>query len=153
VDLEECEEFGLGATLLGAGSGDVLTGIERLLRLLLWLLPALGLGLLLVVGGWLFWRRYMMLPTDPQVAFQRLALLGGLSAAGPLAYQTPFQYRQRLEQALPDQSNEVSAIVDSYVRTVYGRKAWTHEERSRLAGAWLALRVPLLLRVLRRRNP
>lgn len=152
-DLEACEEFGLGATLLDAGSGDVLTGIEKLLRLLLWLLPALGLGLLLVVGGWLFWRRYMMLPTNPQVAFQRLALLGGLSAAGPLAYQTPFQYRERLEQALPDQSNQVSAIVDSYVRTVYGRKVLTHEEQGRLSSSWLALRVPLLLRVLRRRNP
>jgi hypothetical protein len=43
--------------------------------------------------------------------------------------------------------------VDSYVRTVYGRKALTHEEQDRLASAWLALRLPLLMRMLRRRNP
>jgi transglutaminase-like putative cysteine protease len=151
-DLEDCEEFGLGATL-NAGRGEELSRIQKLLRLLLWLLPALGLGLFLVGGGWLFWRRYMMLPPDPEVAFRRLALLGALSSAGALSHQTPFQYRARLEEVLPAHRNQVSDIVDSYVRTVYGRKTLTHEEQDRLASAWQALRLPLLMRILRRRNP
>jgi hypothetical protein len=92
------------------------------------------------------------MPADPQVAFRRLALLGALSSAGALAHQTPFQYRERLEEVLPAYGSHVSAIVDSYVRTVYGRKALTREEQDRLASSWLALRLPLLMRILRRRN-
>jgi len=152
-DPEDCDEFGLGFAPQGAHRGGALWGLQGLLLVLVWLLSALGSVVLLGGGGWLFWRRYMMLTTEPGLVFRRLCLLGALSSAGPLAHQTPFQYRERLGEVLPAHRSQVSAIVDTYVRTLYGRKALTQQDRDGLSQAWLTLRMPLLLRVLRRRNP
>ena len=92
-----------------------------------------------------------MVPSDdPQQTFRRLAFLGSLAAVKPIPYQTPYQYRQRLSQALPAYGEALSVIIDYYVRSLYGRKQLDDEQRLRLAQAWLRLRLPLLLKSLRR---
>ena len=89
---------------------------------------------------------------DPRVAYRRLSLLGALSSNGPVAYQTPYQYRDRLQKVLPDYREEVSAVVDAYVRNRYGAKELAYGGGIRLTGAWLRLRLPLLFRVIHRRK-
>ena len=66
---------------------------------------------------------------------------------------SPVLYRERLHAALPAHGEEVSALINAYVRDRYGAKELATEERWRLVDAWLRVRLPLLLRVVRRRNP
>ena len=117
-----------------------------------WLLSALGAVALSAGAAWLFWKRYMTPSQDPRVAYRRLSLLGALSSNGPMAYQTPYQYRDRLQQVLPDYREEVSAVVDAYVRNRYGAKELAYGGGIGLTGAWLRLRLPLLFRVIHRRK-
>ena len=89
---------------------------------------------------------------DPGLAYRRLSLLGALSSNGPAPHQTPYQYRDRLGQALPDYREEISEVVDAYVRNLYGPKKLQRGGGRRLTRAWLRLRLPLLLRVIRWRD-
>ena len=89
-----------------------------------------------------------MSPTDdPQTAYRRMALLGKLGSLGPLAHQTPYQYRERLRNALPHYREEVTTLVDSYVRSQYGAKRLSVDDRSRIVAAWLRVRLPMLRRI------
>ena len=89
---------------------------------------------------------------DPELAYRRLSVLGALSSNGPTPHQTPYQYRDRLEQALPAYREEISAVVDAYVQNRYGPKKLQRRGGWRLTRAWLRLRLPLLLRVIRWRR-
>ena len=117
-----------------------------------WLLSGLAAIVLLTGGAFLFWRRYMALSRDPRVAYRRLSLLGALSSNGPAAYQTPYQYRDRLQQLMPDYREEVSTVVDAYVRYRYGAKELPLHGGRVLTEAWLRLRLALLFRVIHRRR-
>ena len=88
---------------------------------------------------------------DPQTAYHRMALLGKFSSLGPLSHQTPFQYRERLRNALPNFDAEVSTLVDSYVRSQYGAKRLTVEDRNRIVSAWMRIRMPMLRRIFARK--
>ena len=134
-------------------TGDAQTGTTSLSGTLLEILPWL-MGVLVAVallGGStsLLWRRYMSPSQDPRVFYRRLGLLGGLSSVGPETYQTPYQYRERLLRVMPDYREEVSVLVDAYVRNRYGAKEPGWGDPSRINRAWLRLRMPLLLRMLR----
>ena len=124
----------------------------RLVAMSVWLLPGFGVIVLLAGASWLFWKRYMVSSADPRVAYRRLALLGALGSAGPALHQTPYQYRERLRAALPGKDEEVSALIDAYVRSRYGAKQLASEERRGLVEAWLRVRMPLLWRVFQRRG-
>ena len=80
------------------------------------------------------------------------AFLGRLNAVGPAEYQTPYQYMYRLQDELPGHREQLSVIIGSYVRALYGRKETSAEEDAQLVRAWLELRMPLLFHLLRRRN-
>jgi transglutaminase-like putative cysteine protease len=152
------DEFGdededLEFPFLGVAAPPPLSLIDRLRQALPWALVALVVVTMAVGAGWLLWQRYMVPSTNPEVAFRHLALLGALGSVGLMPHQTPFQYREQLSQALPSHGNQLSVIVDAYVRHLYGRKEMADQDRDRLAQAWLEVRGPLLLRVLRRRNP
>ena len=123
-----------------------------ILGILPWLLASLGAVSLLSGGTWLFWKRYMTPTQDPRAAYRRLSLLGALSSNGPVVHQTPYQYRDRLQRVLPDYREEVSAVVDAYVRNRYGAKDLPFGSARHLTSAWLRLRLPLLLRVIHRRK-
>ena len=117
--------------------------------ILQWLLGVLGAVALLGGTASLLWRRYMTPSQDPRRSYRQLAFLGALSSVGPGAHETPYQYRERLHQAMPDYREEVSVLIDAYVRNRYGAKEPTWGDASRIPRAWLRLRLPLLRRVIR----
>ncbi len=116
------------------------------------LMAALLAGALAAGVAWLGWRRYVSPSPDPQIVFRNLSRLASLSSAGPSPHQTPHQYRQQLEAAWPQHRSSLAVIVNAYVRCLYGKKTLTEAQRLELDRAWLQLRLPLLLRVLRRRT-
>ena len=132
--------------------GQQLTLAQQLIRSLPWLLPLVGVAVLVGGFGWFFWRRYLVPSENPEVAFRHLAFLGALNSVGPAPYQTPYQYMDRLAQAFPEQREGLSEIVNTYVKTHYGNKELSGDERSGLVRAWLGLRLPLLFHVVRRRT-
>ena len=150
-DFEDCDD-GLFPTDGGSSQSQTTVFGAGLTKILYWLAGIFGVA---VVGGFvgnLLWRKYMYPAEDPHVAYRRLAFLGRLASVGPITHQTPYQYRQRLAQLLPDHRDQLSVVVDSYVRSRYGRRELDDEQRLNLAQAWIELRMPLLLRSLRRRN-
>ena len=116
-----------------------------------WVLAVLA-GLAVVGGSvrW-FWQRFMAAPGSPRMAFQRMTTLASMAAAGPVEYQTPYQFGRRLRQVMPAQETPVSIIVAAYVRSRYGNKTPRASERRLLALAWQRLRLPMLWSVIRRR--
>ncbi len=98
------------------------------------------------------WWRFMEPSTNPNTMYRRLAFLGALNSVSPTNHQTPYQYRSRLEEVWPQQRANLSAVIGSYVRSVYGKKDLSDGEQEQLVQAWLKLRIPLLLNVVRRRN-
>ena len=142
--------------LLDATSGEIdtvpLPWGGQLAAAFLWAVGGVAGAALLGLAAWLAWRRYMTPSEDPRVAFRRMATLGTLASVGPASHQTPFQYRLRLSNLLPDHRQPVAVIIDYYVRSTYGRKELDDAQRQELAQAWLDLRMPLLLRILRPRN-
>jgi hypothetical protein len=126
--------------------------VQLLRKYLPWVGGFLAFVALALVLAWVFWRRFLAPSTDPQVTFRHLAFLGRLNAVGPAEYQTPYQYMYRLQDELPGHREQLSVIIGSYVRALYGRKETSAEEDAQLVRAWLELRMPLLFHLLRRRN-
>ncbi len=141
-DLQSLASFGGGSN---SGRGSSIIGLWP------WVLSVLG-GSLVVWGitRW-FWNRFMAVPGNPTVAFQRMTTLASMAAAGPADYQTPYQFGHRLQQVLPTQETPVSIIVAAYVRSRYGNKTPKASERRLSAVAWQRLRLPMLWAVIRRR--
>jgi hypothetical protein len=149
-DEEDCEEeFLIEAQ---AGQEEAPLAIRLLEQYLPWI--AGFLAFLVIIAGLLsiFWRRYMSPSRDPENAFRRLAFLARLNALAPASYQTPFQYLERLYGEMPDQRQQLSTIIGSYVKHLYGRKETDEEESERLVQAWLEIRLALLFHLLRRRG-
>lgn len=136
----------------GRASGIPLPLGVRLVGAFLWLSIGILVAAVKSILVWMLWRRYMVPSGDPRTAFRRLAALGALASVGPVPHQTPYQYLQRLSQALPGHREPVSVIVDYYVRSRYGQKPLDDQQRSHLARSWLRVRIPLLLYSLRRRT-
>jgi len=150
-DFEDCDA-GLVQPQGQSGASDTTVFGARLTTIISWVAGIFGAA---IVAGFivsLLWRRYMLPAQDPRLAYRQLALLGRLASVGPIAHQTPYQYRQRLSQLLPSHWDQLSVIVDSYVRSRYGQRQLDDDQRVDLARAWTELRMPLLLRTLRRRN-
>ena len=57
-----------------------------------------------------------------------------------------FKRIQFTPDLLPSYREDVSVLVDAYVRSRYGAKELSLADRRRLADAWLRIRLPLLLR-------
>ena len=89
---------------------------------------------------------------SPEDIFRRLAFLGALNSEALAKHQTPYQYRAQLERAFPAYRTQLSIIINQYVRSQYGRKELSGEERQGLVQAWLSIRLPLLSHLLRRRT-
>lgn len=116
-----------------------------------WYVRLLGISLGLAALGvilWLGWRRLLGQVTEPRVAYARIGYLAGLSGLGPEESMTPYEYGRRLGAVVPDMSATLDKIVDAYVRTCYGRRSLSSEDRSHIAGAWLQVRNRLLRRAL-----
>ena len=148
----ECEEEIEDLEIFGDGSGASTSFATNLMRVLVWLLGGLAVLVLVAVAVRFLWRRYMVASEDPRTVFRRLALLGAMGSVGPVPYQTPLQYRRRLEAVFPQHRDQVNVIIGAYVRNFYGKKLLDEEERRQLSRAWLELRLPMLFRFFRRRN-
>ena len=144
-DFEECEPGESPAG--GAAFGDDGGLTQRLGRSLPWLVGLLCLVLAGIAGGRYFWRKAMEPSQDVEVLFRRLGILGRLNSVGPKPHETPYQYGRRLGEVLPEQEGSLSMLIGLYVRWRYGRKDLSREEIDALTEAWLAIRMPLLLRV------
>ena len=148
-DEEDCEEDFLAEPSAGLVQDPLYI---RLLREILPWVIGVGIGLaLLAAVVWAFWRRYLFPSDDPRLTFRRLAFLGRLNSVGPSRYQTPYQYLDRLYEELPDHREQLGVIVGAYVRQQYARTEIEEVEAERLKVAWLEIRMPLLLHLLRRR--
>ena len=148
-DEEDCEEEFLIETQ--AGLEEEAPAIRLLRQVLPWVGGVLAALLLAAALVWVFWRRFLSPSPDPVDTFRRLSWLGRLNAVGPSGYQTPFQYLERLHGELPGHREQLSLIITSYVRHMYGRKEATEEEEAGLVQAWQSVRLPLLFHLLRRR--
>lgn len=124
---------------------------QRLAQAFPWILAIVILTTLALSFGWFFWRRYLAWSDNPEATFRRLASLGALNSVPLADHQTPYQYRERLEQAFPAHKTHFSTIINQYVRSQYGKKELSGEERQGLLRAWLSIRLPLLFHLLRRR--
>ena len=142
----ECDEEDAGP-LDGALDDSPASLSERLIDGLLWLLIILVVLAIIAGIGAFLWRRYMKSTDDPQTAYLRMALLARLGSLGPLTHQTPYQYGERLRNALPNYSGEVNTLVESYVRSQYGGQRLSVDDRNRIVEAWLRIRLPMLGRV------
>jgi len=117
-----------------------------------WILAVMtAVGVTAVIAKVLWWR-FMEPSTNPGTMYRRLAFLGALNSVSATNHQTPYQYRSRLEEVWPDQRDNLSAVIGSYVRSLYGKKDLSDGEQEQLVQAWLKLRIPMLLNVVRRRN-
>ena len=148
-DDEDCEEDLLADNLPIQQQESL--ALQLLRRFLPWVIGIVAVAAVVALLVWVFWRRYLSPSPLPEVTFRHLAFLGRLNSMGPARYQTPFQYLERLHSELPDQRENLSIIVGSYVRYLYGRREGTEEETERLVQAWLAVRMPLLFHLLRKR--
>jgi len=97
---------------------------------------------------WLMWRRLLGQIIEPRVAYARIGYLATLSRLSPQETLTPYEYGRRLGTALPDVSAALNEIVDAYVRTCYGWRDLSNEDRSHVAEAWPQVRNRLLRRAL-----
>ncbi|PKB79324.1 MAG: hypothetical protein BZY88_13885 [SAR202 cluster bacterium Io17-Chloro-G9] len=150
-DIEECDSPDGQSLADGQGSSAIWN--QGLREALPWLLLILGIIVLAFAGGRYLWWKFMEPSRDVEVLFWKLAALGRLNSASPKPYETPFQYGRRLGEVLPDQQGPFAVVIGSYVRRKYGRKEMDQDEISQLFEAWLTLRLPMLLRMFRPRNP
>ncbi len=152
--LDDCLEF-----IEACGDEDLLDpdlrdagptggGVAALGGLSAWLIGFLAaLVVALAVGLWC-WKRFMAVSAVPGDVYRRLSALARLGALGQASYQTPYQFGGRLIEAMPQQREQLSVVVDSYVRSRYANRQPTPQDGLRLAGAWRGLRFPLLRRIL-----
>jgi hypothetical protein len=152
-DEDECDPSASTPQGQGGDAGEgALTYGKLLARFFPWIAGAAVFLVLLAALGRFFWRRYMATTEQPEDAFRRLGFLGRLNSLGVIEHQTPFQYGARLQEAFPDQRGDLATIIQSYVRSLYGKKELTGDEQEGLVRAWQGVRFPLLLHVLRRRT-
>lgn len=132
-----------------AGSPDAAAstaaGAESGFQLPIW--PILGLlaAMGAVVGlGWLVWERPLRGLTVAEGVFARLVRVTRWLGLAPRAADTPHEYGRRIAGAIPERREDISTIVDAYVRERFGRRDIDEAEAARLGGAWRRLREQLL---------
>jgi transglutaminase-like putative cysteine protease len=109
---------------------------------------AAGLTLLGILV-WLGWRRLFGPVSEPGVAYARIGYLATLSGLGASLSLTPYEYGCVLRGAMPEVSAEVDTVVDTNVRSHYGRRVLTGDDRLNIAEAWPRVRDGLLRRAVR----
>ena len=136
----------------GDSAENITFWARQLVPLLPWLFIILAGAVVGAIASLIFWRRFMRPSPDPQITFRHLVFLGGLSSVGPADYQTPYQYRSRLDQEFPAQRENLAVIFNHYVGSLYGKKDLADDEERQLVRAWMGIRLPILLNLFRRRS-
>ncbi|MBM10546.1 MAG: hypothetical protein CL759_00495, partial [Chloroflexi bacterium] len=149
-DFEDCGDEEPTLPVGGAAAGRGQT--NPVLELWPWALLALGAAVVLYGLARLLWNRFMAVSTSTRIMFNRLSTLATLAAAGPVEFQTPYQFGRRLEEVLPGQGQSVSVIVGAYVRTRYGKNPPTASDRRMMSLAWRSVRLRMLWAAVKRRT-
>ncbi len=109
--------------------------------------PILG-TLAAIVGlasaGWLAWERPLRGLTPAESVFARLVRVARWLGLAPAPADTPHEYGRRIAGVIPDRREDISTIVDAYVRERFGRRGVDDAESARLGGAWQRLRDQLV---------
>ena len=152
---EDCEELD---AQLSADEAQPLEGTaarwqSAALDVLPWAIGIAAVVMLLAAAGWTAWRWLLATPGDVRSAYRRLRRLGRLASLGPSEHQTPHQWGTELADAIPQQRAAVLSIVNAYALHTYaGRSPAGAPDIDGIAQAWKAVRGPLALHALRRRE-
>ncbi len=138
---------------LDSAAGDLDSSIAApawVTPLLIGVLTIVAIGLLVRV----LWIRSFAGLSLPQGTYLRVIRFAWLSGLGrPQTSETAREYSTRLANTIPDQSDSLTRIADSYTTSEYGRQEVGEIERSAIESAWRQLRQRLLLRIFQRRQP
>ncbi len=122
------------------------TIVSRLvLMILLTLLAATALVFLIFQYSWQHGLRHY---TYPVQIWEKTLRLGRWTRIKPLPQETPREVVARLKRELPE-IDDIDYIGESYVKTRYGHKDLTPEEKDRLTRVWQRARNTLLARLMR----
>jgi transglutaminase-like putative cysteine protease len=147
IDFGDIEEAPIGGS---TGSTD--NGVDYM-KILLPIFYVL-VGVIVVAGTAglsirFAWERGMAGLDYPAQLWEKTVRLASWLRLGPKPNQTASEYSRRLRNALPDVTDGLDVVVDSYQISRYGRRDLTPQERDRLDGVWPNLRNGLIRRVLR----
>ncbi|HEU0074192.1 MAG TPA: transglutaminase domain-containing protein [Dehalococcoidia bacterium] len=111
----------------------------------------LGVVALMLLGAGVFqysWQHGLGRYSYPVQVWEKTLRLARWSRIRPRPQETPREVIARLHQALPD-VEDLDFLGESYIKTRYGQKELSDEERERLKGVWGQARNTLLARLLR----
>jgi transglutaminase-like putative cysteine protease len=111
----------------------------------------LGVVALMVIGAGVFqysWQHGLGRYTYPVQVWEKTLRLARWSRIRTRPQETPREVIARLRQALPE-VEDLDFLGESYVKTRYGQKELTEDERQRLKDVWHHARNTLLARLLR----
>ena len=152
---EDCEEL---EDLIDANEsippeGIAATWAQQAQSALPWLAGGAAAVLIILIAALTAWRALLATPRDVPTAYRRLRRLSSPASLAPRQHQTPHQWGAAISAALPEQRAAIFTIVDAYARHAYAaHRPAPPSQTATIAQAWAALRTPLLLRALRRRE-
>ncbi|MSQ14515.1 MAG: hypothetical protein EXR50_01440 [Dehalococcoidia bacterium] len=117
--------------------------------------PAAGISLLLMamaLGIYILWTFGLSKLSMAGQGYEKLCRLAILANLGPKEYQTPSEYGDSLAQQLPSLTQQISLVINTYVRERFGMKALTTEEKKSYDKSWTAIRNALALKAIRWRT-
>jgi hypothetical protein len=111
----------------------------------------LAIVALMVVGAGVFqysWQHGLGRYAYPVQVWEKTLRLARWSRIRTRPQETPREVVARLRQVMPD-VEDIEFLGESYIKTRYGQKELTEDERERLKGVWQEARNTLLARLLR----
>ena len=111
----------------------------------------LGILGITIAGGGLFhysWQHGLRGLDYPVQVWEKTLRLAKWSKVRPLPQETPREVMERLRRELPE-VNDLDYLGESFIRSRYGQKQLTDEEKDRLTQVWHRTRNNLLQRLLR----
>lgn len=110
-------------------------------------------GLLLIItmvawiaALWLLWHRFILRLPRPELTYFRMRRMSGLLATQPELTHTPLEFGRLLSRAVPESSEDIGYICNTYSRSIYGNSPISMMEGFRLRSAWNRVRKALVFR-------
>jgi transglutaminase-like putative cysteine protease len=110
----------------------------------------LPLGVALAIAGFLWLRRRLSRPVQPEIVYRTVARMAGRLGHPRRPTQTVYEYLGALSDAVPSVRPELQLVARSTVETTYGRRKLAPDRLAALGEAQRRLRFALLRLVVRR---